>query len=290
MNGGTCIDGIDNFTCSCPSPYTGVLCETVMSINETTDWDSVSTLPTVLSTIFKDQYSSTYSTTYSTVGLDEKEEITTKEVTDNVFESSTKALSDFYTSSQVQNMTIPQSRTEIYSPITLPATTTTYEQRLSTTTAEIYTQGTELMRSLESSSQIILPYSEQYSSPESSTVLYRAYSSDITPMPLSSTRETTSIGSLYSTELSVTYSIENTGLTDNEIIRSDIDEKTVPFSTISPFFTEAPDKRLSSYITSFPETQRPTEEMTPDCSQMESPCRNGGTCVFRNNTYQVRIS
>lgn len=37
MNGGTCIDGIDSFTCSCPPRLTGVLCECLILSNYTLD-------------------------------------------------------------------------------------------------------------------------------------------------------------------------------------------------------------------------------------------------------------
>lgn len=37
LNGGTCIDGIDNFTCSCPPRLTGVLCECLIFPNNTLD-------------------------------------------------------------------------------------------------------------------------------------------------------------------------------------------------------------------------------------------------------------
>lgn len=37
MNGGTCVDGIDKFTCSCPPQITGVLCECLILTNNTLD-------------------------------------------------------------------------------------------------------------------------------------------------------------------------------------------------------------------------------------------------------------
>jgi protein eyes shut len=45
MNGGTCIDGVDNFTCSCPPRLTGTLCECLILDDETYDCDYVSPTP-----------------------------------------------------------------------------------------------------------------------------------------------------------------------------------------------------------------------------------------------------
>ncbi|XP_072936300.1 protein eyes shut [Epargyreus clarus] len=45
MNGGTCIDGVDNFTCSCPPSLTGALCECLILDDSTYDCDYVSPTP-----------------------------------------------------------------------------------------------------------------------------------------------------------------------------------------------------------------------------------------------------
>lgn len=46
MNGGTCIDGVDNFTCSCPSNLTGVLCECL--IIGSNEFDCAYVSPTII--------------------------------------------------------------------------------------------------------------------------------------------------------------------------------------------------------------------------------------------------
>ncbi|XP_047544611.1 protein eyes shut [Vanessa atalanta] len=60
MNGGTCIDGVDNFTCSCPPRLTGALCECFILDDESYDCEYVS--PTLYPV-----YNGTivFSTTYS---------------------------------------------------------------------------------------------------------------------------------------------------------------------------------------------------------------------------------
>lgn len=50
MNGGTCIDGVDNFTCSCPPNLTGVLCECLIKDDDNLDCTYVSPKSTTSST------------------------------------------------------------------------------------------------------------------------------------------------------------------------------------------------------------------------------------------------
>ncbi|XP_026738289.1 protein eyes shut-like [Trichoplusia ni] len=50
MNGGTCIDGVDNFTCSCPPKLTGPLCECLILDDESYDCEYVSPTPQTSST------------------------------------------------------------------------------------------------------------------------------------------------------------------------------------------------------------------------------------------------
>lgn len=50
MNGGTCIDGVDNFTCSCPPRLTGPLCECLILEDGIYDCEYVSPTPLTSST------------------------------------------------------------------------------------------------------------------------------------------------------------------------------------------------------------------------------------------------
>lgn len=50
MNGGTCIDGVDNFTCSCPPMLTGPLCECLILEDDSFDCQYVSPTPLSVST------------------------------------------------------------------------------------------------------------------------------------------------------------------------------------------------------------------------------------------------
>ncbi|KAI8427603.1 hypothetical protein MSG28_002096 [Choristoneura fumiferana] len=51
MNGGTCIDGVDNFTCSCPPRLTGSLCECLIQDDDTYDCEYISPTPIPDSTL-----------------------------------------------------------------------------------------------------------------------------------------------------------------------------------------------------------------------------------------------
>lgn len=71
MNGGTCIDGVDNFTCSCPPRLTGSLCECLILEDGSFDCEYISPtfLPnstqSVISTIINEDISTAASTLYS---------------------------------------------------------------------------------------------------------------------------------------------------------------------------------------------------------------------------------
>lgn len=45
MNGGTCLDGVDNFTCSCPPGLTGILCECLILDDNQLDCEYISPTP-----------------------------------------------------------------------------------------------------------------------------------------------------------------------------------------------------------------------------------------------------
>lgn len=61
MNGGTCIDGVDNFTCSCPPRLTGSLCECYIQDDDTYDCEYVmsTTIPQSTLMITTDMFTDT---------------------------------------------------------------------------------------------------------------------------------------------------------------------------------------------------------------------------------------
>ncbi|XP_060517827.1 protein eyes shut [Cylas formicarius] len=85
LNGGTCIDGTDNFTCSCPPNLTGVFCECLILANNHLDCDyvapsttinpcqptvstkpTIQTIPTIYSSVFTTPSTSTFFTSTGT--------------------------------------------------------------------------------------------------------------------------------------------------------------------------------------------------------------------------------
>ncbi|CAH1645076.1 unnamed protein product [Spodoptera littoralis] len=91
MNGGTCIDGVDNFTCSCPPRLTGPLCECLILDDESYDCEYVSPTPptsstqSVLTTLIDEittprvytEMSSTYSPNDTTILTTDSEAVST---------------------------------------------------------------------------------------------------------------------------------------------------------------------------------------------------------------------
>lgn len=76
MNGGTCIDGIDNFTCSCPTGLIGLFCECLLLENG--DMDCNYTAPETSSIMYTtDEWntkiiSQQYTTTKTSIPIDDK--------------------------------------------------------------------------------------------------------------------------------------------------------------------------------------------------------------------------
>ncbi|KAI5632808.1 EGF-like domain-containing protein [Phthorimaea operculella] len=68
MNGGTCIDGVDNFTCSCPPKLTGSLCECLVLDDGSHDCEYVSPTPypdlSSTSITIADDFTTTEAVTY----------------------------------------------------------------------------------------------------------------------------------------------------------------------------------------------------------------------------------
>ncbi|KOB77926.1 Crumbs, partial [Operophtera brumata] len=66
LNGGTCIDGVDNFTCSCPPKLTGPLCDCLILDDGTYDCEYIAPRPTqsVLTTIIFENTTTDVITTF----------------------------------------------------------------------------------------------------------------------------------------------------------------------------------------------------------------------------------
>lgn len=161
MNGGTCIDGVDDFTCSCPAGLTGILCECLIldpeevGTDDTTRWPNLNcnytrnelysttteqpqmdltTPPTMKPTTL--QTEGNYQTTTATEGLDVETTTTKLSVTtDNGQEAATTITKALSTATTAQNGMTTDATTPMVSTTTInppPITITTND--LETTT------------------------------------------------------------------------------------------------------------------------------------------------------------
>ncbi|XP_045459283.1 protein eyes shut-like [Melitaea cinxia] len=132
MNGGTCIDGVDNFTCSCPPKLTGALCECLILDDDSYDCEYVS--PTLQPEYNRTTKFMTLYTDSTTVGS-----ITTTDYTKNNTSTSTSVV------------TIPKSSTLITSSETstvitsVPITAETISTEISTITNMSKTDETDII-------------------------------------------------------------------------------------------------------------------------------------------------
>lgn len=132
MNGGTCIDGVDNFTCSCPPKLTGALCECLILDDDSYDCEYVS--PTLQPEYNRTTKFMTLYTDSTTVGS-----ITTTDYTKNNTSTSTSVV------------TIPKSSTLITSSETstvitsVPITAQTISTEISTITNMSKTDETDII-------------------------------------------------------------------------------------------------------------------------------------------------
>ncbi|CAG9567385.1 unnamed protein product [Danaus chrysippus] len=142
LNGGTCIDGVDNFTCSCPPRLTGSLCECL--ILDDGNYDCEYIRPTLL----PDHTTATPS--YTDIVI-----IDTSTVESKYNTSTTTSLSTIdsgatidITTTEIQIYTKLDNVTDI--PITASSTDATVTESLRTST-EIYETSTDLLTSTSSS-------------------------------------------------------------------------------------------------------------------------------------------
>ncbi|RVE53301.1 hypothetical protein evm_002134 [Chilo suppressalis] len=128
MNGGTCIDGVDNFTCSCPPRLTGTLCECLILEDDSYDCEYVSPTPLPVSTqsVFITTDKDATTTDLSTVSTTKAYNDTTPRTSITMSEETqpwTTSISDLTTS----------STTDISLPTTSESSSTTVTVYLETT-------------------------------------------------------------------------------------------------------------------------------------------------------------
>lgn len=134
MNGGTCIDGVDNFTCSCPPRLTGTLCECLILADNKLDCDYTSPTPfpdssqTVIFTTLYEEYSTTDHigpTTYS-IGYNDSIPKTPSFATEiEAWSTTTEIIESTTVAGQTQKTTGIETTTDIEGITTTDETTLT---------------------------------------------------------------------------------------------------------------------------------------------------------------------
>lgn len=149
MNGGTCIDGVDNFTCSCPPMLTGVLCECLILDGDEVDCSYVSPSPATVEFTIDEFTTDIFSTKYDTSPLtyfttSEKED-TSAAMTDltDISTSSQYTITEDISLTTVPTTSWEQSTYSRFSNVSLyPTTYTSYITDLTQSSAsEMYTTG-----------------------------------------------------------------------------------------------------------------------------------------------------
>lgn len=274
MNGGTCIDGVDNFTCSCPPMLTGPLCECLILEGGNFDCQYVSSTSRPESTL------SAFFTTFST-------ELTSTEMITTTYSG--------------YNDTIPRTITTATENETLVTTTLSGE---STTTES--TETTTEQTPFERFSTVIENKDTTFTTAVTTTVKEEETETEqsITGETISSEdsrTETTTEFALQSSEKSTLFTIitptatpeETTTLYFNETISTDTitmitTKETFPITdSTTPATTTLPSTKIDM-ITEKIFTESPTEHVVTDVSMLATVSTTEAielTTAFDNTTY-----
>lgn len=315
MNGGTCIDGVDNFTCSCPPNLTGVFCECLIVGQNEFDCTYVS--PTSVTFTISTKSASVSTTTKLNVST-EIEKITklTSETTEvpnlvtisyySTETSTTEETTLLSTSTEVSYETSPESE-----PIssTIAVLNGTVSEEIDTTTLTTLTLPE--VSSTTFSGVTLAGINETTTETETETTKELVYSNESSKNASTAIYETSTKYSLTSTEIKLpktTFSIEVTETPNTTFSVSTVSspqeaassfiypEDTTLISSVTPFMTVEP--RSEAFTTLLPISSTIVGEynlttvsgLIPDCTQMGNECRNGGTCVFSTDGYRVHAS
>lgn len=260
MNGGTCIDGVDNFTCSCPPKLTGPLCECLILDDGSHDCEYVSPTPGSTQSVF----------------------------TTIIFEGSTDVISTSNTYNDTIGRTMLTTESDNFTSIGVLTT----EHETETTTPQIITSTVSYLETVTNENIVTEEFTKQTIKLKTTTELSPTNPPSPPTIPDTTTDSVTlkttkdSSDDVTSTELTVT--------TDKEIT-AEITSTPKADSTTDKMFTDTPTEHSTEQVT--PPTLSTTEVTaatdTQDYSTMQSECtdsycNNHGTCV--NSPNGIRVS
>ncbi|CAH1098434.1 unnamed protein product [Psylliodes chrysocephalus] len=297
MNGGSCIDGIDNFTCSCPPHLTGVLCECLILPDKTLDCTYIRPTARPTTVAYDNMTISSISISLTpTTEVPTSEILTESTFTTAVFPNTTLSTTELSTSIFETNFSTILSPTNYF---TTSISTTEYG---STTIEYISTTGssTSMEPSYESSTDLSTTDRGVYSTEfryESSTSYYPNQSSTISELPSTLSIEVSSAPMLSTFEPTDFTTLTDETSTWSTTFIDKASNRTFPgdgTTLLSTFLTTEPTTVTDGSITSTESstvselldssTSSTTEESSTaasiDCTNLETRCLNGGTCIF----------
>lgn len=308
MNGGTCIDGVDNFTCSCPPRLTGSLCECLILEDDTYDCEYVSPTPlpeftqsVILTTMYEDFLTTDTSVIYTNGYNDTKpRNMTMSEETES---STLSTQSGITTPTDITIETTPETIiTKVpYHEETTAVATVEFTTAKDITSVTSLTQGMNSKTETTTECQDPCPKSTEYTakvppidqntSPAITTELTKA---DTKLTTVSEIHEVTTTST--TTEAAVT-------ITETPIKEITAEVTTTPKgdTTTEKMFTDTPTEHaLTDYptppvyttteamdaSTGFDNTTYVYTTMQSECT--DTICNNHGTCI--NTPHGIRVS
>lgn len=267
MNGGTCIDGVDNFTCSCPPQLTGALCDCLVTDDGTYDCEYIAPTPWPTHSV----------------------------ITTILFENST---SDVMTSTFIGNDTIARSSVTDTGETTIGTIT-----KIESTTESVITEGntevtTEVATATVVTEDLITVTIDADNSQKETTTESSAITTPFVT-EIDTTTETTTVNEDVKPGTKTTEeSITAIDTTVNEVI---VEVTSTPSGdSTDKMFTDVPTEHPTDLVT--PPTYSTTEGMeittgtetvthgytTVQSECTDSICNNHGTCV--NSPLGIRVS
>lgn len=322
MNGGTCIDGIDNFTCSCPNGLIGLFCECLLLENG--DMDCNYTAPETSSIMYTtdiewDTTSSLqYTTTKSSIPIDDKfytnvPNVTTADISStitiqipttqmsidtsetstqfntlftttisNAFYTSLATLSTMFTDAQSSSSS--SSTISIDPTIPTQSTTTTETEQLTTNTDSI--SISKIPFTIEPK-EILPPIDYTTTTISSSDLITTATSASMstTLTPYFTDNPQSTITKTISSQIPLSTTMGTSISTADDGISS---STTTADTTISPTWQTVTTSTTTETLDTTT-TMSHTDSFTgmPDCTKI--PCFNGGTCAKTSEGAKVSL-
>lgn len=301
MNGGTCIDGVDNFTCSCPPMLTGPMCECLILEDGSFDCQYVSSTSqpessqSVFFTTFTTELTSTeMTTTYS--GSTYTIPRTSSTATENDT-SVTTTLSGESTTTENTETTTDQTQFDRFSTITenkdttLTTVVTTTIKEEETDTAQTITK--ETISSEDTRTETTTEYHEFSEKSTLSTIITPTAAPEMTTLYFNDTISTDTI-SMLTTKETITITDNTTPATAELSSTPKIDVITDKIFTETPTEHVVTDAMLTTIsttdaidlTTTFDNTTYAITTEESECT--DNLCNNHGTCA--NTLHGIRVS